>query len=219
MTGGTGTTGTTKTGEGDDTMTGGTGTTGTKTGEGDDTMTGGTGTTGTTKTGEGDDTMTGGTGTTGSDPVTGETDKMTGGAYTIYNFDVKKDVLHLADFGFTDGEEVLDAITTSGQSTSGKFYSVVELSSSMKVTIFSEGELTEKNFTIGTGSLPGGKLTSAIETGDLGSIAKVKGLPPGIKMQLETGMRDELPPGLGGGAGDTVLTGTVTDPTKDMSMM
>ncbi|MCL1463038.1 hypothetical protein, partial [Argonema galeatum] len=158
---------------GTDSMSGGTGT---------DSMSGGTGT----------DSMSGGTGTdsmSGSDTMTGGSDTMKGGMYYIYNFDAEKDVIRAADFGYGDSDELLDSITKSGQAQNGKYYSILELNDDYKVTIFSNDKLTADNCLVGTGDLPSSRMSKKIAEGDTLSIGKIKGLPPGLQMQLDKGMR------------------------------
>lgn len=133
----------------------------------------------------------------GTDTLTG-TDTVKGSGDIIYNFDAKKDVIQFADFGFGDSSEVLDAITASGQSETGKYFTVFELSESFQLTVFSEGKLTEKNCLVGTGGLIGSNAASKLDVLDLDDDGKFKGLPPGIAKQFAQGKRDELPPGLAG---------------------
>ncbi|MBD2183376.1 MULTISPECIES: calcium-binding protein [Oscillatoriales] len=192
-----------------DTMSGGNGTDTMSGGNGTDTMSGGNGTD-TMSGGNGTDTMSGG----------GSTDTLTGGNYTIYNFDAEKDKLCVADFGYGDAEEVLDDILKSGQSSSGTYFTVFEFSKEYKITLFSNGELTADNITVGTNGLPSTKLSSKIETGDYEAIAKIKGLPPGLAMQIDKGMKslDELPPPFSG-SGSDVVGGGGTNPMMGGGMM
>ncbi|MFB2920766.1 MULTISPECIES: calcium-binding protein [Aerosakkonema] len=199
--------------DGNDVLIGGSKSTVLYAGTGKDTLVGGTGKdtfviTNSPKEGTGTDTMSGGGGT---DTMSGGngTDTLTGGSYTIYNFDVKKDKLCVADFGYGDAEEVLDDILKSGKSSSGTYFTVFEFSKEYKITLFGNGELTADNITVGTNGLPSTKLSSKIETGDYEAIGKIKGLPPGLAMQIDKGMKsaDELPSPFSGSGSDVISGG------------
>lgn len=100
--------------------------------------------------GSGDDVLTGGP---GDDDLFGSDGRdrfiFEAGRDRIGDFRVADDIVQVAaGLGFTNGADVFRAITSSGSSDGGGFFSVVTVSSENTITIFHNAALTGANFTV-----------------------------------------------------------------------
>lgn len=132
----------------------------------------------------GSDSLTGGSNTMpgGNDSLTGAPKQF--GQDVIYDFNAQEDVIQIAGFGYGNSEELFSAVTKTGSTASGTYYTTLAISQEFQLTIFSSSSLSVKNFSVGLGSLPSSFGGSSLE-----DFIKVKGVSSGLKVKISNRLK------------------------------